>query len=224
MLYESINIVMFKENKYTKIYYQLIDRAIDRTIDGYTETHHIIPKSLGGSNDITNLIVLTAREHFICHLLLTKMVEDELKHKMVYAAWQQSRPSMNKSLKITNRIYEMLRKELSKSYTGRKRAPFTEQAKANMKRGAATRKKVEYSAERLEKLAKNRKNVAGWNKGIKMELSVEDRDKMSKKFSEINKGKPKPRKLCPYCSRSISVNMYAKHHGENCKVNQPEFS
>lgn len=33
----------------------------------YTEKHHIIPKSLGGDNSKTNLVVLTGRQHFICH-------------------------------------------------------------------------------------------------------------------------------------------------------------
>ena len=33
----------------------------------YTETHHILPKSLGGLNEDCNLIELTAREHFIAH-------------------------------------------------------------------------------------------------------------------------------------------------------------
>lgn len=40
--------------------------------DCYCEKHHIIPKSLGGSDDQSNLIMLTAREHFIAHRLLLK--------------------------------------------------------------------------------------------------------------------------------------------------------
>ena len=39
----------------------------------YTETHHILPKSMDGSNDVDNLVVLTGKEHFICHYLLTKI-------------------------------------------------------------------------------------------------------------------------------------------------------
>ena len=45
----------------------------DISCDTYTEKHHIIPRSLGGSNDIDNLVRLTAKQHFICHKLLTKM-------------------------------------------------------------------------------------------------------------------------------------------------------
>jgi hypothetical protein len=36
------------------------------------EYHHIIPKSMFGSDDPVNLIKLTPREHFIVHLILWK--------------------------------------------------------------------------------------------------------------------------------------------------------
>ena len=39
----------------------------------YTETHHIKPKCIGGSNNFDNLVVLTPKEHFLCHYLLTKI-------------------------------------------------------------------------------------------------------------------------------------------------------
>jgi hypothetical protein len=71
---------MFKENKYTKIYYQLIDKRQKNLLlksDVYCEKHHIIPKSLGGSNDENNFVNLLPREHFIAHLLLTKMVIEQ---------------------------------------------------------------------------------------------------------------------------------------------------
>lgn len=56
---------------YTKIYTELIERAKDRkSVDGYKEIHHIIPKSEGGTDESDNLVELTAREHFIAHKLL----------------------------------------------------------------------------------------------------------------------------------------------------------
>ena len=76
---------MFKENKYTKYYTLLTNRARGRVLAEYTERHHIIPQSLGGSNDKDNLVDLTAREHFICHWLLIKMTEGEHRSKMLYA-------------------------------------------------------------------------------------------------------------------------------------------
>jgi len=76
---------MFKQNKYSQVYYSIINRAKSRDISGYYEKHHVIPRSLGGADDETNLVKLTAREHFICHLLLPKMLEGESYHKMLYA-------------------------------------------------------------------------------------------------------------------------------------------
>lgn len=76
---------MFKENKYSRCYYNIINRAKSRVLEGYAETHHILPRSLGGTNDSENLVRLTAREHYICHLLLPKMTSGASYQKMIYA-------------------------------------------------------------------------------------------------------------------------------------------
>lgn len=66
---------------YQKIYDQLIDKRKKYPLTKnkkdpnyvYCETHHIIPKSLGGTNEKSNLVNLTAREHYIAHVLLFKL-------------------------------------------------------------------------------------------------------------------------------------------------------
>jgi len=60
---------------YQKIHDQIIDRAKSRTLpkDIYTESHHILPRCMHGSNDKSNLVDLTAREHYIIHWLLYKI-------------------------------------------------------------------------------------------------------------------------------------------------------
>lgn len=77
--------MLFIDNKYTRVYNKIIERAQSRALTCYTETHHIIPRSLGGSDESANLAVLTAREHYICHLLLPKMLTGESKYKMLRA-------------------------------------------------------------------------------------------------------------------------------------------
>ena len=52
---------------YEKIYNQIIERAKNRVLEGYGEKHHIIPKCMGGKNNLDNLVNLTAREHFLSH-------------------------------------------------------------------------------------------------------------------------------------------------------------
>ena len=98
---------IFLQNKYTNTYYNIINNAKSRTLscDVYTEKHHIIPKSLGGSNDKTNLAKLTAREHFICHQLLIKMVNSSnSKKKLYHALWWMC--NQQKEYKVTSRVYD----------------------------------------------------------------------------------------------------------------------
>jgi len=61
---------------YEKNYYDYIAyvKTLNRSKDdgNYYERHHIVPRSLGGSNDDDNLVLLTAREHFLAHYLLWK--------------------------------------------------------------------------------------------------------------------------------------------------------
>ena len=108
---------MYLQNKYARIYFSIIDNAKQRKIDSYTEVHHILPKSLGGSNSKDNLVNLTAREHYICHLLLTKMVESTFKNKMVYALWMMIRGNskQKRNFKINSKIYSKLKTEYAES-------------------------------------------------------------------------------------------------------------
>lgn len=84
---------------YIKIYNQIMDRAKDRTPEknGYYETHHIIPKCMGGDNIKSNKVKLTYREHFIAHWLLHRNYPDNKSlaasfHIMAYGtSWRESR-------------------------------------------------------------------------------------------------------------------------------------
>lgn len=80
---------MFLDNKYTKIYYKIINRSLERNYlkernDG-CQTHHIIPRCFGGTDDSANLAVLTYKEHRVCHRLLIGMTTGASKYKMMYA-------------------------------------------------------------------------------------------------------------------------------------------
>ena len=63
---------------YKQIHDSIIDRAKTRVLpkEVYTERHHIIPRCMGGSDDKTNLVALTAKEHFIVHKLLVEIHPD----------------------------------------------------------------------------------------------------------------------------------------------------
>lgn len=62
---------------YKKIYDELCSSRKNRGLkreSGY-EIHHILPRSMGGSNEENNLVKLTYKEHFIAHRLLCKFTE-----------------------------------------------------------------------------------------------------------------------------------------------------
>jgi 5-methylcytosine-specific restriction endonuclease McrA len=58
---------------YQKIYNDLVfsRQMLNRKVP--IEKHHIVPKCLGGNDDLSNLVKLTFREHLIAHRLLTRI-------------------------------------------------------------------------------------------------------------------------------------------------------
>jgi NUMOD3 motif len=92
---------------YQKIYNKIIDRARNRTLEGYVEKHHVIPKSFGGPNKKENLVKLTPREHYVCHLLLAKIYGG----KMISALWFMIHL---RGVKITSKMYDWLRKKYAR--------------------------------------------------------------------------------------------------------------
>lgn len=100
--------MIFIDNKYTRIYYNIIERAKSRTLseDTYTERHHVIPRSLGGSDTKDNLAILTAREHFICHWLLPHMLEGESRYKMLCAILRMAHSNQLNRVNVPSRVYE----------------------------------------------------------------------------------------------------------------------
>ena len=227
----EIKYSMFENNKYTKWYYNIVIRAQARqSISGPFDKHHILPKSLGGSNDACNIVCLTLREHFVCHLLLTKMVTgDTARRKMAYAAWQQSR-SYKFHGKVTSKIYEVLRTRLSETYTGRKRAPFSDEWRSNMKKAAKTRKKVEYSAERREKLAaiarsqkgqplsaEHRANISQAMAGKNYEERYGSETAARMKKARRDKQLAAPLVTCPHCGKTGKGSGMHTWHFSKCR-------
>lgn len=96
--------------KYKNHYDRLIEKAKSRpTPKGYCETHHIIPKSMGGCDVPENLVVLTAREHFIAHFFLAK----------IYGGKQWCAASlMSRRFKTNSRTYETMRQNWNNEMSG----------------------------------------------------------------------------------------------------------
>ena len=77
----------------------------------YYEQHHVIPRCIGGSEDAENLVLLTAREHFLAHKLLCEIYPDN--DKLIYAYWCMCTYRSNKRMdriRISNREFDRARK------------------------------------------------------------------------------------------------------------------
>ena len=106
---------------YHRIYKQLINKAAERTISGYKEKHHVIPKCMGGNNDKDNIVDLTAREHFVAHMLLCKIYPDN--KSLAYALWAfvhwgRTSGDVKRFYKISSRQYSVIRELYSKVNKG----------------------------------------------------------------------------------------------------------
>ena len=90
---------------YRNIYNSIIDKYKNQS--GITESHHIVPKSLGGDDSPENLVDVSPRVHYILHLLLYKMSSGNDKKKMWYAVWNMSNQGKIK----TGSMYQFIREE-----------------------------------------------------------------------------------------------------------------
>ena len=97
---------------YERLYQRIIDNRINTPFIGYTERHHIVPKSLGGDDNPSNLVDLTAREHFVCHLLLTKIYTSKAEGSKMIKAFVMMLVchSSNQSRYLSSRKYEQFKK------------------------------------------------------------------------------------------------------------------
>ena len=219
-------------NKYQTWYQNITDRARDRILDGYVERHHVIPRSLGGSDDSDNLVRLTAREHFICHWLLTKMYTGEARYKMINAMYimRAEGPYQKRyESKITSRVYNTIREEYSTyisnlnkgrvqpleenikqkaAQTGRKRAPFSDEWREKMSKSKQGENNNRYGAVVLDS---TRKKIGDKIRGRKQT------DEEKARRGAANLGKVRLKKLCPHCNQQIAVNTYPRFHGLKCK-------
>ena len=85
-------------------------KKLDRSDPDYVyyECHHIIPRCMGGVDNTYNLVLLTAREHYLAHYLLTKIYP--CISKLVYAFWAVCTLG---GLCLSSRGFERLRRDIS---------------------------------------------------------------------------------------------------------------
>lgn len=107
---------------YQKIYDALVQKRRENPLDKknqYCESHHIIPRSLGGTNELENIVNLTAREHYVAHKILVKAylqqygMESEQYKKMASALFFMTN-SKRWCGKISSRMYDEIKTAVAK--------------------------------------------------------------------------------------------------------------
>ena len=196
---------------YEKLYSKIITRAatlfLDRKqekgIGKYYELHHILPKCLGGSNKQNNLVYLTAREHFICHRILTRMHPNHFGILNAYlrmCSGTQSKFKYNPSSRAFQEAKELFAKKISSIHKGRKRLPETIKRLSQAKQGEKNPMfgKCGINSPRFGKPVseENKQKYRNLYKGVKRE------------FKTIQ---------CPYCQLQGKENVMYRWHFKNCK-------
>jgi hypothetical protein len=91
----------------------------------YYEAHHILPKCMGGEGKVSqykthpNIVLLTAKEHFVVHRLLTKIYPSSKPLRMAWwAMCNQQAPNQERIYKPSARAFEEARIGFVESFSG----------------------------------------------------------------------------------------------------------
>lgn len=196
-----------------KVYIQIIRNAQlqnrSKQDNVYYEGHHILPKSLypNWTHRKSNIVLLTAREHLFCHMLLVKIYPNS--HEMWSALWYMSSKSKSKESnypKLSLKEYEYIKEGYSmsnsKNLKGKKNpnmarqfSPETRKLIGEKSKGNTNTKGRTWWTNGTESCmafecpgegwvkGRNTKGRPAWNKG------VPQTEEQRKKNSETHKGK-----------------------------------
>lgn len=181
----------------------------------YYEKHHIIPKWLGGLDTKDNLILLTAKEHFIAHLLLWKHYRDRSSalafHKMTKSS------NSNQQRKFTSTQFEKAQQAFVETQTGDKNwvringSPLV--GKPNVNKGKTHGPRPHLTGENNP--AKNPEV------GLKISNALKGKKKSKEHLEKLNTiFYAKPKLSCNHCGKQIDYRNYSRWHGTNCKAKE----
>jgi len=226
----AVNTKETYQYRYDKIIQKAQSENRKRCKGIYYENHHIIPKCMNGSDEEYNRVLLTAKEHYVCHKLLTYIYPEN--RKLVNAFWRMTFDKKGKH-NISARDYAYAR-EL-KSLT-----PVSEETKTKQSINNAhywkNKKRPKESIEKMiktntgkhhteETKAKQRKHHRNHTKEEKEKMknkwkvrkpdNIETRNNKSK--SHIGLSHKLKNKTCEYCGFETTPGNYGRWHGEKCK-------
>lgn len=211
----------FIKNKYLNVYIKIIQKVLfeNRVYDSSEhEYHHILPKSFGG----VNMAILTFKEHYICHILLTKFTCGTDKMKMCFALHTFFHFNKNRTMDIKRgRLYEAHKKMFIEECKNRiphtakdiftfKNRKTNEQfigTRNDFKKYSGLTPQEIYNIIYPNNLIRHSKNWGVFLPGKNI-FSYE----IPLKRAPVVKNK-----LCKYCNKMFDSTNYKRWHGEKCK-------
>lgn len=194
---------------YQRHYEALVEKAKHRSVGGYTERHHIVPKCMGGGNESTNLVRLTPEEHFVAHQMLIRIYPEN--KNLAIAVWRMTFGKHHENSKrygwLRRRHAEAIGEVVGNYWRGRKRKPFSDEHRAKIAEIQTGKKRGAHSDEHKRKLSEAHKGKT---------LSDEHR----KKLSDAKLGKkrqPYKQMQCPHCNKVGAGGTMFRWHFDNCK-------
>ncbi len=145
--------------EYKRTYDRLMERAKGRTKEKFVhERHHIVPKSLGGSNSKDNIAILTYDEHFLAHWLLAKFTVGAGRISMLKALSKMKRAGKDhKNRVVSGWQYAVARRATSEAMALWNKTP---EGQAAAKKAGVTQIAF-YATPEGQKVAKERGGKAG---------------------------------------------------------------
>ena len=139
---------MVKSQHHYSRYKRFMDALKGQSVDGYCEVHHIVPRSLGGSDDVDNLIRLTARQHFVAHWMLARALGGSASRAFFMMS------NFGKYGKVNSTTYAIARQEyaeqVSQQLKGKpSQCPFSEETKQKMREAKLGRSLREETKQKL---------------------------------------------------------------------------
>ena len=177
---------------YQVIYNRIIERAKNRQIIGYNEKHHVIPKCLGGNDDKENLVELTAKEHFLCHMLLCEIYPKN--DKLKYALFLMSigkRKKKEFSYNISGRTYERIKVEWQTKIRGKSKPKgfMSEELKQKISqsnKGVSRNKGTKFTEETKQKISKAKKGKSlSEQHVVNLKIGIQSRKKWQKSSKKV---------------------------------------
>jgi len=222
-----------ENNKYYKWYMCLIHKRLNVfPIDVYCEKHHVIPKCAGGNMANPPIVKLTAREHFIAHLLLPKFVGNILyKKKLIFALWgicNQNSGHQERTV-VNSHTYKLTKEAFSKSISGENHWMKDSERRRKLSEKCMGRKLSDETKAKISKKFMGRPitwkdKIGKSNKGKKRTAAMRAVQSAIGKgrvergeWVSPTQGKIRERHECPHCRKMVDVANLKRWHGDRCK-------